>query len=269
MVVSTDLDELALTPVLTERMAVRQEIASMTMAKRNQFFIEKKDFFLPLLPPSNYITKLADKHEALSPEEKGKVPSSIPYEQLEAQPRGITATMKPYQLTGLSFMVYLHRNGLSGILGDEMGLGKTLQTLSLIQYLKENEPKTGTQLRPFLVVCPLSVLSSWMAEARKWAPGLKVLRFHGPMKERDRLKKVAAGEIDLHGNMTTKQKMKLNARNTAAGKQPIVSLDSDDEDSKGVDLVVTTYECYLSEQGWFKRAFVWRYVILDEGHKIK
>lgn len=46
--------------------------------------------------------------------------------------------MKPYQLLGLSFLVYLHRNGLSGILGDEMGLGKTLQTLSLIQYLKEN-----------------------------------------------------------------------------------------------------------------------------------
>jgi len=81
-------------------------------------------------------------------------------------------------------MVYLHRNGLSGILGDEMGLGKTLQTLSLVQYLKENDPKAGTGrlARPFLVVCPLSVLSSWMAEAKKWTPGLKVVRFHGPMK---------------------------------------------------------------------------------------
>jgi SNF2 family DNA or RNA helicase len=56
--------------------------------------------------------------------------------------------MKPYQLSGLSFMVYLHRNGLSGILGDEMGLGKTLQALSLIQYLKENEPITGLEQRP-------------------------------------------------------------------------------------------------------------------------
>lgn len=65
-----------------------------------------------------------------------------------------------------------------------MGLGKTLQTLSLIQYLKENDPKagTGTLQRPFLVVCPLSVLSSWMTEAAKWTPGLKVVRFHGPVK---------------------------------------------------------------------------------------
>lgn len=38
---------------------------------------------------------------------------------------------------------------------------------------------------------------------------------------------------------------------------------------QGVDLVVTTYESYLAEQGWFKRAFVWRYVVLDEGHKVK
>ena len=85
------------------------------------------------------------------------------------------AKMKPYQLLGLSFLVYLHQNGLSGILGDEMGLGKTLQTLSLIQFLKENRKSTNSgQLRPSLVVCPLSVLNSWMAESRKWTPDLKV-----------------------------------------------------------------------------------------------
>jgi SWI/SNF-related matrix-associated actin-dependent regulator of chromatin subfamily A member 5 len=260
-----------LTPVVTERIAVRQQIASVTAAKRNRFFVEKKDYFLPLLPSNNnFVKKLVEKHEALSQAEKARLPATTPYEEIENQPRGIMAIMKPYQLSGLSFLVYLHRNGLSGILGDEMGLGKTLQTLSLIQYLKENEPKTGAQLRPFLVVCPLSVLSSWMAEARKWAPGLKVLRFHGPVKERDRLKKIAAGEIDMFGNLTSKQKAKLKTRRTAAGKQ-IISLDSDSEPEEevGVDLVVTTYESYQAEQGWFKRAFVWRYVVLDEGHKIK
>jgi len=34
-------------------------------------------------------------------------------------------------------------------------------------------------------------------------------------------------------------------------------------------LIVTTYEGFLAEQGWFKKAFVWSYVVLDEGHKIK
>jgi len=152
-----------------------------------------------------------------------------------------------------------------------MGLGKTLQTLSLIQYLKENDPKSGIgrQQRPFLVVCPLSVLSSWMAEARKWAPELKVIRFHGPMKERNRLKKIVVGEMDMFGNLTAQAKSKLKSRRHTAGKN-VISLDTDSEDEVdvGVDLVVTTYDSYRVEQSWFKKAFVWRYVVLDEGHTV-
>ena len=179
--------------------------------------------------------------------------------------------MKPYQLSGLSFLVYLQRNGLSGILGDEMGLGKTLQSLSLIQHLKENRTSSerNSQPRPSLVVCPLSVLSSWMAESRKWTPGLKVLRFHGPVHERSRLKRVASGEEDMFGNDTRLALKKKNKRLANAGKD-IIDLDPEDpEDDAGVDLVVTTYETFSAEQGWFKRAFVWKYAILDEGHKIK
>lgn len=85
------------------------------------------------------------------------------------------------------------------------------------------------------------------------------------------MKKIAAGEIDYYGNYTIKAKQKFNARRTAAG-HAVISLDSDSEDeeaSRGVDMVVTTYESYLAEQSWFKRAFVWRYTVLDEGHKIK
>lgn len=180
--------------------------------------------------------------------------------------------MKPYQLAGLSFLVYLQRNGLSGILGDEMGLGKTLQTLSLLQYLKENAVLTNTteSNRPSLVVCPLSVLSSWMAECRRWTPGLKVLRFHGPQTERNRLKKVALGEEDMYGNDTRSAMTRKNRRLIVAGRN-VTSLGSDDDldDSAGVDLVVTTYETFSAEESWFKRAFVWKYAILDEGHKIK
>ena len=136
--------------------------------------------------------------------------------------------MKPYQLLGLSFLVYLHKNGLSGILGDEMGLGKTLQTLSLVQYLKESRKlsTSSTELRPCLVVCPLSVLSSWMAESRRWTPGLKVLRFHGSVHERDRLKRIAMGDIDNFGNETRVARRKKNIRRTATGK-PIIDLDSE------------------------------------------
>jgi SWI/SNF-related matrix-associated actin-dependent regulator of chromatin subfamily A member 5 len=153
-----------------------------------------------------------------------------------------------------------------------MGLGKTLQTLSLVQYLKENDPKSGTGRlqRPCLVVCPLSVLSSWMSEAKKWTPGLKVIRFHGPAKERTRLKSIVVGEIDMFGNLTAQAKLKRKFR-LPPGAKSVISLDTDSEDEQdvGVDLVITTYECFRAEQSWFKKAFVWRYAILDEGHTVK
>lgn len=155
------------------------------------------------------------------------------------------ATMKPYQLSGLSFLVWLYNNGSSGILGDEMGLGKTLQTLSLFSYLTTYRPNPEGHHRPFLVVCPLSVVSSWMGEARKWVPHLRVLRFHGPASERARLKRIAeTGE--------------------SVGNEDPASVKG-----RGYDVIVTSYEVFEREKTWFRRAFVWRYVALDEGHKIK
>ncbi|MCJ1433349.1 hypothetical protein MMC27_002709 [Xylographa pallens] len=256
--------------VRTMRNETRDFIATETAAKRAKFFIAKKDYFLPLLPENNHVKRIVEQaaiqHSIGSAEDM-----VVPYESI-GQPQGITATMKPYQLAGLSFLVYLQRNGLSGILGDEMGLGKTLQTLSLIQYLKENRvlANANDESRPSLVVCPLSVLSSWMAECRRWTPGLKVIRFHGPINERNRLKRVATGEEDMYGNHTRSAIMKKNQRLTAAGKT-IIDLEAEDEseDLGGVDLVVTTYETFSAEESWFKRVFVWKYVVLDEGHKIK
>ena len=171
--------------------------------------------------------------------------------------------MKPYQTVGLSFLVYLFRNGMGGILGDEMGLGKTLQTLALLQHLKETTKVSSSgQGRPSLVICPLSVLNSWSTEARKFAPELKVLRFHGPERERGHLKRMALGEMPVARKVP---KVDVNPK--------IIDLESEDELTResyqGPDIIVTTYEGFLAEENWFKRALVWRYVVLDEGHKIK
>lgn len=139
-----------MTPVVSKRAAIRKDIENHTKAFRDHFLVEKSDYFLPLLPETNYVQKLVERHANLSEEELSRLPKITAYEEIENQPVGITATMKPYQLGGLSFMMYLHRNGLSGILGDEMGLGKTLQTLSLIQHLKETDPRStkGRLQRP-------------------------------------------------------------------------------------------------------------------------
>lgn len=237
----------------TARSRLRDDIAQKTKVKCDNFLVANKDYFLPLLPEHNYINRLI---------KKGQSAPTIQYEVIKQQPKGINATMKPYQLEGLSFLVHLHNNGLSGIVGDEMGLGKTLQTLSLFQYLEEQDRKndiTSEELRPYLVICPLSVLDNWVNEIHKFIPSLKVLRYHGGAKERDRLKRVALGLQDQYGNQTSHSK----ARKASRTKLPT------DSTSNSFKIVVTTYESFQAEQSWFKHSFVWRYVVLDEGHKIK
>ena len=177
--------------------------------------------------------------------------------------------MKPYQLSGLSFLVHLYNNGFSGILGDEMGLGKTLQTLSLFQYLEEQDQASGKkseELRPYLVVCPLSVLNSWVTEAQKWVPELPVLRFHGTIHEREKLKKVAIGTLDRFGNETIQSR---NRKATRKAGSKVYKCSREDWGADSHRIVVTTYDTFLAEQSWFKHTFLWRYAVLDEGHKIK
>ena len=47
-------------------------------------------------------------------------------------PAAFQGTLRPYQERGLSWLHFLARLGLGGILADDMGLGKTAQTLSLL-----------------------------------------------------------------------------------------------------------------------------------------
>ncbi|KAF9530771.1 SNF2 family N-terminal domain-containing protein [Crepidotus variabilis] len=101
------------------------------------------------------------------------------------QPALITgAKLKPYQLEGLQWMVSLDQNGISGILADEMGLGKTLQTIAFSAYLREHN-----NFKPFLIVCPLSVVHNWESEYQKFAPNIPTCVYHGSREERAELRR--------------------------------------------------------------------------------
>ena len=64
-----------------------------------------------------------------------------------------------------SHLQSLYENGVNGILGDEMGLGKTLQCIAFIAYMIEMGVRG-----PFLVAAPLSTVSNWVAEFKKFTP---------------------------------------------------------------------------------------------------
>ena len=102
-------------------------------------------------------------------------------------PEGLRATLRPYQLEGYRWLDFLRQAGLGGVLADDMGLGKTVQVLAAVQRLieqreetRESEP-TGSGdpgepegTGPVLVIAPTSVVGSWVEQAERFCPGLRV-----------------------------------------------------------------------------------------------
>ncbi|RLK35613.1 DEAD/DEAH box helicase [Cupriavidus plantarum] len=81
-------------------------------------------------------------------------------------PATLDAALRPYQLEGYRWMMSLAHAGLGACLADDMGLGKTLQSLAVLLARAADGPA--------LVVAPTSVCGNWAAEARRFAPALRV-----------------------------------------------------------------------------------------------
>jgi SWI/SNF-related matrix-associated actin-dependent regulator of chromatin subfamily A member 5 len=102
-------------------------------------------------------------------------------------------------------------------------LGKTLQIIAFLSYLKYERGISG----PHLIVVPLSVMGAWMAEFKRWSPGMRVVRYHGPLGERRRLQ----NEDAAFGNF---------------------------------DCILTTYEVVVGDEDFFRYKQIWQYIIVDE-----
>ncbi|MFN7142838.1 MAG: DEAD/DEAH box helicase [Myxococcota bacterium] len=90
-------------------------------------------------------------------------------------PADVTATLRPYQQTGVDWIVWLRTIGMGGVLADDMGLGKTIQTLVALRVVGGKA----------LVVAPTSVLRNWASEAEKFTPTRRVCVYHGPKRVLD------------------------------------------------------------------------------------
>lgn len=148
-------------------------------------------------------------------------------------PKYFCGNLRDYQQTGLEWLKLLYDNALSGILADEMGLGKTIQVIALLCHLIEKK-----QAGPYLIIAPLSTIPNWLLEFERFAPALPIFFFYGTQDER----------------LAIRRKIE-RTHHVADGYNTL-------------PIVVTTYEIPMHETK-FLQSQNWRYIIIDEGHRIK
>ena len=104
------------------------------------------------------------------------------------------------------------------------------KTLQTISLLGYLQEYRGIR-GPHLIIVPKSTLGNWMNEIKRWCPVLRAVRLHGNQEERNHQKETSLSPGTF-------------------------------------DCCVTSYEMVIKEKG-FLRKYHWRYVIIDEAHRIK
>uniref|UniRef100_A0A8D2LII2 Chromodomain helicase DNA binding protein 1 n=1 Tax=Varanus komodoensis TaxID=61221 RepID=A0A8D2LII2_VARKO len=140
--------------------------------------------------------------------------------------------LRDYQLNGLNWLAHSWCKGNSCILADEMGLGKTIQTISFLNYLFHEHQLYG----PFLLVVPLSTLTSWQREIQTWAPQMNAV--------------VYLGDITSRNVIRTHEWMHLQTKRLK------------------FNILLTTYEILLKDKS-FLGGLNWAFIGVDEAHRLK
>ncbi|XP_056146515.1 chromodomain-helicase-DNA-binding protein 1 isoform X2 [Lampris incognitus] len=159
-------------------------------------------------------------------------PRFVPMKKPPSYAGGDGLELRDYQMDSLNWMAHSWCKGNSCILADEMGLGKTIQTICFLNYLFHEHQLYG----PFLLVVPLSTLTSWQREIQLWAPRINVVVYLGDVSSRNMIR--------MHEWMHVQNKrLKFN-------------------------VLLTTYEILLKDKS-FLGAVNWAFIGVDEAHRLK
>ncbi|MCK6691821.1 MAG: SNF2-related protein, partial [Thermoanaerobaculia bacterium] len=168
-------------------------------------------------------------------------------EQIDYQPsESLKATLRPYQLYGVKWLVGHYRHGFGACLADDMGLGKTLQTIALLLYVKDRQettaglfnptpdsPAFGTgqvspkgdevagpqlslfhtyeaEIRPLkaLIILPASLVFNWQRELAQFSPSLFIYAHTGSKRLKD-ARALAGHDVVLTTYHTARQDLDL------------------------------------------------------------
>ena len=114
-------------------------------------------------------------------------------------PEAFHGTLRPYQLRGMSWLVFQERLGFGVCLADDMGLGKTIQLLALLAWERQQlaAMPDPPKLKPSLLIVPMSVVGNWIHETKRFCPELDVLQHHGPERRLGNAFLEAANRSDI------------------------------------------------------------------------
>ena len=152
----------------------------------------------------------------------------------------VKATLRPYQIDGVKWLLKNHNLGLGACLADDMGLGKTLQTLATLVHIQENSESETVSIQQdlfsgieqksdflkVLIVAPSSLVFNWYNESRKFTPHFRRIQYIG----KDR--KLLAKKLDKY------------------------------------DLIFTSYSIINRDIDVFEK-YNFKYLIIDESQQIK
>ncbi len=138
----------------------------------------------PLKPMEILRTAIVGEYEGapvlLSGEVKQAISEIISWNN-QVIPEKITATLRPYQHRGYSWLYNNSKIGFGSIIADDMGLGKTLQVITFFQKLKDDN--LISDRHRCLVVVPTGLLFNWQKEIEKFAPDLTAEIYHGQSRD--------------------------------------------------------------------------------------
>ncbi|KAM0254722.1 hypothetical protein ACHAQJ_006503 [Trichoderma viride] len=147
--------------------------------------------------------------------ERIRVYKNTPFKEVDTQPVGLKrGKLMGYQIEGINWLLQNYHQNRSVVLADEMGLGKTVQVVGLVTSLIQDTPRCW----PFLIVVPNATCANWRREFKQWAPGVRVVAYHGGKEPQD-----IAYKYELFPNGPTEMKAEVVIMSYDSAQDPRTS----------------------------------------------